>query len=92
MPGASLSGAVRSMMRDARNHNSPNAGWQEAALAGALGLALAGPRNYGGIPTQGAWMGDGRSEVSPTDITRGCVLYKITCGIILIILLAGLLI
>jgi adenosylcobinamide-phosphate synthase len=39
--------ALMAMWRDARLHKSPNAGWPEAAMAGALGVALAGPRRYG---------------------------------------------
>lgn len=39
--------ALRVMIRDARLHCSPNAGWPESAMAGALGIALAGPRRYG---------------------------------------------
>ena len=34
-------------MIDAPLHRSPNAGWPEAAMAKALGLALGGPRRYG---------------------------------------------
>lgn len=82
MPGASMSGAVRSMLRDASKHNSPNAGWQEAALAGALGLALAGPRTYGGEITDGVWMGDGRSQLNGSDINRGCRLYGLACFLV----------
>jgi adenosylcobinamide-phosphate synthase len=39
--------ALDIMLRDARQHRSPNAGWPEAAMAGALGLSLGGPRQYG---------------------------------------------
>ncbi|HLM11796.1 MAG TPA: adenosylcobinamide-phosphate synthase CbiB, partial [Reyranella sp.] len=60
--GASPSGAWRAVFRDARHHRSPNAGWPEAALAGALGLALAGPRVYDGILVNDATMGDGRRD------------------------------
>jgi adenosylcobinamide-phosphate synthase len=44
--GGSIATALRVMMRDARLHRSPNAGWPESAMAAALGLALAGPRRY----------------------------------------------
>src|SRR5690606_38470440 len=49
----------RTVQRDARRHRSPNAGWPEAAMAGALGLALAGPRSYGGAVVNDAAMGEG---------------------------------
>src|SRR5207244_7359599 len=47
-PGASPAGAWRAVIRDAPRHRSPNAGYPEAAVAGALDLALAGARVYGG--------------------------------------------
>ena len=38
----------RAIAADARRHRSPNAGWPEAAMARALGVALSGPRAYDG--------------------------------------------
>jgi adenosylcobinamide-phosphate synthase len=58
------------MWRDAPRHRSVNAGWPEAAMAGCLGLQLAGPRRYGGTLIEDAWMGDGTREASPADIRR----------------------
>ena len=68
---APLGAALRAMRRDAGRHRSPNAGWPEAAMAAVLGLRLAGPRVYGGVRVEDAWMGDGRAEVTPTDVRRG---------------------
>ena len=65
---ASASAAWRAVRRDARRHRSPNAGYPEAAMAGALGLALAGPRNYGGVRVDDALMGDGRAPPTASDI------------------------
>ena len=48
-PARTRAAAWRAVWRDAGKHRSPNAGWPEAAMAGALGLALAGPRVYGGV-------------------------------------------
>jgi adenosylcobinamide-phosphate synthase len=74
--------AWRAMWRDARKHHSPNAGWPEAAMAGALGIALAGPRVYDGEPVDDAWMGaGGRTNASSADIRRGLKLYVIACAI-----------
>src|SRR6185437_3799913 len=50
LPGADAAGAWAAVRRDAGKHRSPNAGWPEAAMAGALGLKLAGPRVYGTTP------------------------------------------
>ncbi len=77
LPGASPSGALRAAFRDARHHRSPNAGWPEAAFAGALGLRLAGPRRYGDQVVDDAWMGDGRAEATATDIRRAVWLYRL---------------
>jgi adenosylcobinamide-phosphate synthase len=59
LPGADPLGAWRAMRRDARHHRSPNAGWPEAAFAGALGLAIAGPRVYHGELVDDHWMNEG---------------------------------
>ncbi|KAA5605475.1 cobalamin biosynthesis protein [Roseospira marina] len=71
--------AVRILRRDARRHRSPNAGWPEAATAGALGLALSGPRYYHGHETHEPWVGDGRAGVRPKDIRRALRLYVRAC-------------
>lgn len=77
LPGASPSGAWRAVRRDARRHKSPNAGWPEAAMAGALGLALAGPRSYGGVLVDDVFMGEGgRREADAADIRRALRLYR----------------
>src|SRR5215813_8381652 len=74
--GASAPAAWRAMRRDARHHRSPNAGYPEAAMAGALGLSLAGPRAYGGIVINDAFMGDGRRAAKTTDIRAALALYR----------------
>jgi adenosylcobinamide-phosphate synthase len=70
VPGAHADAGWRALRRDARRHRSPNAGWPEAAMAGCLGLRLAGPRRYGGTMVDDAWMGDGRAGATSTDIRR----------------------
>ncbi len=77
VPGASPDGAREAVRRDARKHRSPNAGWPEAAMAGALGLALAGPRAYGGVTVDDAIMGEGgRRDATAADIRRALALYR----------------
>ncbi|MBZ9798042.1 adenosylcobinamide-phosphate synthase CbiB [Mesorhizobium sp. ES1-4] len=76
--GADPSGARQAVWRDAKKHRSPNAGWPEAAMAGALGLALAGPRSYGGIVVDDVFMGEGgRRDVDSGDIRRALKLYRV---------------
>jgi len=74
-PGASPGNAWRAIVRDARHHRSPNAGYPEAAMAGALDLALAGPRSYGGIEIADAVMGNGRRVATAADIHTALSLY-----------------
>jgi adenosylcobinamide-phosphate synthase len=78
-PRASPRGALRAIRRDARHHRSPNAGWPEAAMAGALGLRLAGPRVYGETRVEDRWMGDGRAAATAHDIERALALYRTAC-------------
>jgi adenosylcobinamide-phosphate synthase len=68
--------AWRTVRRDAAQHRSPNAGYPEAAMAGALDLSLAGPRVYGGVGVDDAFMGDGRRAADANDIDRALALYR----------------
>ncbi len=88
-PGASARGAWRIMRRDARGHASPNAGWPESAMAGALGIVLGGPRTYAGRTVADATMGDGTAPVEAATIALALNLYRRACGLN-IALLAGL--
>jgi len=77
------SAAWRAVRRDAHRHRSPNAGYPEAAIAGALGLALAGPRVYGGVTADDALMGDGRRDAGAADIRAALALYRRADGILI---------
>ena len=78
-PGASSRQAWRITWRDARGHASPNAGWPEAAMAGALGITLGGPRIYAGTTVVDSTMGDGVGRIDATTITRALALYRRAC-------------
>jgi adenosylcobinamide-phosphate synthase len=73
---ASAAQAWRAVVRDASHHRSPNAGYPEAAIAGALDLALAGPRIYGGVEVEDAIMGRGRRAAAAADIRRALALFR----------------
>ncbi|HLH51784.1 MAG TPA: adenosylcobinamide-phosphate synthase CbiB [Roseiarcus sp.] len=73
---AAARAALGAVVRDASRHRSPNAGWPEAAMAGALGLRLAGPRVYGETLVEDAFMGDGRRDAKVADIRRALALYR----------------
>jgi adenosylcobinamide-phosphate synthase len=85
--------ALATMLRDGRKHHSPNAGWPEAAIAGALGLALAGPRVYAEGVVTDPWLGDGTPGATPAHIARALRLYVLAClllaGLVLGVWLAG---
>ncbi|NQW00226.1 MAG: cobalamin biosynthesis protein, partial [Rhodospirillales bacterium] len=76
-PTANPMNALKTMLRDAGKHRSPNAGWPEAAMAGALGLALAGPRRYANTVIKDAWMGKGSARATPVDIERALYMYVV---------------
>jgi len=71
--------SARIMLRDGRKHRSPNAGWPEAAMAGALGLMLAGPRHYHEGVVEDPFLGDGTPIATVTDINRALGLYFRAC-------------
>jgi len=79
---ADAASAWRAVRRDAGKHRSPNAGWPEAAMAGALALRLAGPRIYGDVTVEDGWMGDGRAQATAADIRRALRLYRRACGLL----------
>lgn len=75
--------ALGVMARDARRHRSPNAGWPEAAMAGALGVRLSGPRVYGDRVADEPWLNAAAPDPAPADIGRGLALHvraMVLCG------------
>ncbi|EJN11742.1 cobalamin biosynthesis protein CobD [Bradyrhizobium sp. YR681] len=78
--------ALSCMTRDARRHRSPNAGWPEAAMAGALGVRLSGPRVYHGNVTSEPWLNEGARDPRAADISEALAVYRRA-----MLLLAGLL-
>jgi adenosylcobinamide-phosphate synthase len=86
LAGGKPADAARAVWRDASRHRSPNAGWPEAAMAGALGLRLAGPRIYGEDLVDDAYMGDGTMEATAADIRRALRLYRAACLVLWLVL------
>src|SRR5579872_2479515 len=80
-------GGLSVLFRDAAKHASPNAGWPEAAMAGALGARLGGPAMYDGVLHERPVFGSGR-EPAVDDVVRGLRIYVVACGLLWLIVAA----
>ena len=83
--GASPFSGLRSALRDADRHRSCNAGWPEAALAGALGFALGGPRRYQGRWVRDVWLGGARREALLSDLIDARRLFRKACFLLFLL-------
>lgn len=91
--GGSIANALRTMLTDAGKHRSPNAGWPEAAMAAALGLALAGPRHYDGIIVSDPFLNEhGRRDARPADIWRALRVYLAANALLFVLVVLGVLV
>ncbi|MBF0166732.1 MAG: cobalamin biosynthesis protein CobD [Alphaproteobacteria bacterium] len=80
VPTANPYRAAKVMLRDSRKHRSPNAGWPEGAMAGALGLSLSGPRHYAEGPSNEPWLGkEFRARATAQDIRRSLYMLAVGC-------------
>lgn len=79
----------RIVWQDARRHRSPNAGWPEAAMAGALGVRLSGPRRYGNETVQEPWLNGGAPDPDASAVHCGLRVYvtamQLTAGFLAIL-------
>jgi len=73
-----LYGAIKAIKRDAAKHPSPNSGYAEAGVAGALGIQLGGLNYYGGITSQRAYMGEAAHELAPIHIEQTIQMMYVT--------------
>jgi adenosylcobinamide-phosphate synthase len=91
--GAGLSRGVPAMRRAAETaltdsglHRSPNAGWPEAAMAGATGLALAGPRQYGGeLVMEASLHAAGHRQAGSVDIVSALRVFLRACDSLVVL-------
>jgi adenosylcobinamide-phosphate synthase len=75
LAGGAIAGAFRVVRADAREHRSRNAGWPEAAMAGALGVSLSGPRSYDGIVGDEPYLNEGGRVPAVGDVRRALRVY-----------------
>ena len=85
LKGAHPEAAWSTALSDAKKHESPNAGWPEAAFAGALDFQLGGPRSYDGEVVDLPSFGTGRADLGPSDIERSLKLYGTTLNVALVL-------
>ncbi len=76
LAGGQLGAAWRVVQRDARHHRSPNGGWPEAAMAGALGVRLSGPRIYADQVAAEPWLNAGAGDPGAAELWRGLAVYR----------------
>ncbi len=80
VPKGLSSQALKVMWRDGGKHRSPNAGRPEAAMAGALSVALSGPRRYAGETVDEPWLGEEFSaRIGVAEIRRALYLFVVAC-------------
>ena len=80
VPKGLSSQALMVMVRDGGKHRSLNAGWPEAAMAGALSVALSGPRQYDGKVENAPWLGEEFSaRIGTAEIRRALYLFVVAC-------------
>jgi adenosylcobinamide-phosphate synthase len=75
LTGSAPRDALLCMTKDARRHRSPNAGWPEAAMGGALGVRLCGPRAYHGKLADEPWLNGGARDPAAADVSRALDAY-----------------
>ncbi|MEM6940719.1 MAG: adenosylcobinamide-phosphate synthase CbiB [Pseudomonadota bacterium] len=92
LPGAVLP-QWSEVRADARLHRSPNAGWPEAALSRAIGVALAGPRAYAGEMRAFAWVNPtGQRDIGPAEIDAALRQMWLAWGCLVMVMLITVLI
>lgn len=84
--------AIACAWQDAPGHRSPNAGWPEGAMAGALGVRLSGPRTYGDRISPEPWLNAPAPDPTAQDLRAGITLYRravAICAAVLVALIAA---
>ncbi len=81
--------AWRILRRDAAKHPSPNGGWTESTVAGALGIRLGGLNYYFGKPSFRTYMGDPLHELEARHISQAIRMMYATTVMFLALMLAA---
>ncbi|HEY4077919.1 MAG TPA: adenosylcobinamide-phosphate synthase CbiB [Rhizomicrobium sp.] len=81
--------AFCAMFTDAMKHRSPNAGWPEAAMAGALNIRLSGPRAYHGTPTNEPWLNAAAKPPSARSLRNALAVMVRVCVLAIMFVAVG---
>jgi adenosylcobinamide-phosphate synthase len=82
--------SVSVALRDHGLHRSPNSGWPESAMAGALDIALAGPRVYAGEQVMEPMQNSaGRKNIGPTDVDLAIEVFWAACTVLTVLVIAS---
>ncbi len=76
IPEKALGRGLKILLKDRRNHNSPNSAWPESAAAGVLGVKFGGPDYYNGLIKEQPLINAGGKDAEPADIDRGLALFR----------------
>ncbi len=87
--GRRVAAAMRVALRDAPAHRSPNAGWPEGAMAGALGCRLSGPRVYADRVAEEPWLNAAAPDPDAIDLGRGIALIRRATAVAAVLLAAA---
>jgi|LSQX01.3.fsa_nt_gb adenosylcobinamide-phosphate synthase len=86
LTGKNAKGCFRIMLRDGKKHNSPNSGYPEAAIAGALGIELGGAASYSGKIVEKPFIGDNTREIGMKDISYTITIMIVTSIIAMVVM------
>jgi adenosylcobinamide-phosphate synthase len=90
---AAMRRAAELALTDSGLHRSPNAGWPEAAMAGGLGLSLAGPRHYGGeLVMEASLNASGNRKAGAGSILDALSIFRRACDCLVLLVFAGILV
>lgn len=81
LPGFEFARSLRVTLRDASSQPSPNSGWPEAAMAGALGVRLGGLNSYRGVESRKAFLGDAEAPLDFSAFGRTRLLHYAASGL-----------
>lgn len=88
--GYDFKSGARILIRDRKNHKSPNCAYPEAAVAGLLGIRLGGTNTYFGQTLVKPTIGDAKREIEAEDIKRTCAIMYASQTIACVLCIAAL--